>query len=182
MDDEPGFGDWEEDPVAEETEAPAEEAAEEAVAAVADGGEEEDPWGAVEEGEEVEGEEGEHAPHEDQGEPQEPERKLFWSKWERPKSHIYDYNYGYFNNYYSGVLDSLNERNNSHTYYPIKPLAENWAERSNRMYKEMDVRRKKGQIHDDVELLHSIHKSSISYWIHQKEFSKKYSGYTQHEY
>jgi len=161
MEDEGGFGDWEEEAPAEE--AAAEEEAEEE-GATEDQTQEETPA----EGEELEGEE---------LEPQEPERKLFWSKWERPKSHIYDYNYGYFNNYYSGTLNALNERNNSHTYYPIRPLAESWAERSVRMYKEMDQKKKKGLLHDDKALVHDIHRGAIEYWVHQKEYSKKYTGY-----
>jgi len=168
-DDDGGFGDWGE-----------EEAVEEVPEEGADGEPtEEGEEGATEEPTEGEtGAEGEEEGIPDEElEPQEPERKLFWSKWERPKSHIYDYNYGYFNNYYSGTLNALNERNNSHSFYPIKPLAESWAERSVRMYKEMDLKKERGQLCDDKALAKDIRRGAIEYWVHQKEYSKKYTGY-----
>jgi len=171
MDDEPGFGDWDEEEAVEE-EAPAEEEqAEEETAAVAADAEEEDPWGAVEET--AEGEEGEQIPEEQ--EPQEQESKLFWSKWVRPKSHIYDYNYGYFNNYYSGMVDQITGR--TRRLSNDRPLAESWAERSIRMYDQMKKARSQGLTHNDDELLRKIRTSHDDFFRHRHEVSARETGY-----
>jgi len=160
MEDDGGFGDWEEDAPAEE--APAEEAAEEVVE-----GEE----GTQEEGTQEETQaEGEEDIPEEELEPQEPERKLFWSKWERPKSHIYDYNYGYFNNYYSGMIDQITSGKHG------KPLAESWAERSMRMYSKMkDSRKIKAS--EDEDLVRKIRSSHNEFFRHRNELSARDSGY-----
>jgi len=159
MEDDGGFGDWEEDAPAEE--APA-EAAEEAVE-----GEE----GTQEEGTQEETQaEGEEDIPEEELEPQEPERKLFWSKWERPKSHIYDYNYGYFNNYYSGMIDLITSGKHG------KPLAESWAERSMRMYSKMKESRKI-QASADEDLVRKIRSGHNEFFRHRNELSAKDTGY-----
>jgi len=159
MEDDGGFGDWEEDAPAEE--APA-EAAEEAVE-----GEE----GTQEEGTQEETQaEGEEDIPEEELEPQEPERKLFWSKWERPKSHIYDYNYGYFNNYYSGMIDQITSGKHG------KPLAESWAERSMRMYSKMKDSRKI-QASADEDLVRKIRSGHNEFFRHRNELSAKDTGY-----
>jgi len=162
MDDDGGFGDWAEDEPA------AEEAAEEVVTEEVVEGEE----GATEEGAtedqtgEGEGEEG----IDEELEPQEPERKLFWSKWERPKSHIYDYNYGYFNNYYSGMIDQITSGKHG------KPLAESWAERSMRMYSKMKDSRKI-QASADEDLVRKIRSGHNEFFRHRNELSAKDTGY-----
>jgi hypothetical protein len=159
MEDDGGFGDWEEEAPAEE--APA-EAAEEAVE-----GEE----GTQEEGTQEETQaEGEEDIPEEELEPQEPERKLFWSKWERPKSHIYDYNYGYFNNYYSGMIDQITSGKHG------KPLAESWAERSMRMYSKMKDSRKI-QASADEDLVRKIRSGHNEFFRHRNELSAKDTGY-----
>jgi len=163
MDDEGGFGDWEED-------APVEEAAAEEEA-----GEEE---GATEDQTQEEtGGDGDEIPEEEL-EPQEPERKLFWSKWERPKSHIYDYNYGYFNNYYSGMIDQI-VSGKTRLVTSEKPLAESWAERSMRMYSKMNHQHKV-QRDDDMELVRKIRNSHDEYFKHRMERSAKEVGYHNH--
>jgi len=174
MDDEGGFGDWEEE------ETPAEEAppAEEEIEYDEDGNPiEKPPAEAPAEGEGDGFDFGDIPEGEGEGEPQgPPEPKLRWSKWERPKSHIYDYNYGYFNNYYSGVLDQLDERNLSHKYYQIKPQPEEWAVRSSRMYKSMKDQRLAGTAKNDVELLHKNRHLQKAYFVHSKEFSRRFIG------
>jgi len=162
MEDEGGFGDWEEEAPAEE--AAAEEEAEEE-GATEDQTQEETPA----EGEELEGEE---------LEPQEPERKLFWSKWERPKSHIYDYNYGYFNNYYSGMVDQITS-GKSRLVTSERPLAESWAERSMRMYNKLDSQHKL-QRDEDMELVRKIRNSHNEFFRHRMERSQKEVGYHNH--
>lgn len=166
MDDDGGFGDWAEDePAAEEAaeEVVEEEAAEEGAT---EEGATEDQTGGDEEGEL--GEEGEL-------EPQEPERKLFWSKWERPKSHIYDYNYGYFNNYYSGMVDQITS-GKSRLVTSDRPLAESWAERSMRMYSKMKADRKV-QLSADEDLVRRIRASHNEFFKHRNEISARESGY-----
>merc|ERR1712137_1444051 len=54
--------------------------------------------------------------------------------WKRPKSHLYEYNYGYGENYYKGMIDYLDERSNGFKPSPPKPL--NWAERALKSYTE----------------------------------------------
>jgi len=165
-DDDGGFGDWEE-------EAPAEEAAAEVV-------EEGEETEVVEEGETQEGTQEETAAEgeeilEEELEPQEPERKLFWSKWERPKSHIYDYNYGYFNNYYSGMIDQITS-GKTRLVTSDKPLAESWAERSIRMYNKMKDDRKV-QYEQDQDLVRKIRTSHNEFFRHRLERSAKEVGY-----
>merc|ERR1712168_1357591 len=165
-DDDGGFGDWEE-------EAPAEEAAAEVV-------EEGEETEVVEEGETQEGTQEETAAEgeeilEEELEPQEPERKLFWSKWERPKSHIYDYNYGYFNNYYSGMIVQITS-GKTRLVTSERPLAESWAERSMRMYGKMkDTRRIQSDL--DMELVSKIRSSHEDYFKHRNELSTREVGY-----
>jgi len=167
-DDDGGFGDWGE-----------EEAVEEVAEEVAEGEPtEEGEEGATEEP--TEGETGAEGEEEgipdDELEPQEPERKLFWSKWERPKSHIYDYNYGYFNNYYSGMVDQI-VSGKTRLVTSERPLAESWAERSMRMYSKMkDTRRIQSDL--DMELVSKIRSSHEDYFKHRHEFSAKETGYT----
>lgn len=161
MEDEGGFGDWEEEAPAEEaTAAEEEEGGDEG--ATEDQTQEETPA----EGEELEGEE---------LEPQEPERKLFWSKWERPKSHIYDYNYGYFNNYYSGMVDQITS-GKTRLVTSEKPLAESWAERSMRMYNKLDSQHKL-QRDEDMELVRKIRNSHNEFFRHRMERSQRETGY-----
>jgi len=168
MDDDGGFGDWGEEEAVEE--AAPEEAAE---------GEptEEGEEGATEEATEAEtGAEGEEEGIPDEElEPQEPERKLFWSKWERPKSHIYDYNYGYFNNYYSGMVDQITS-GKTRLVTSERPLAESWAERSMRMYGNMKNERRI-QSDLDMELVSKIRTGHEEFFRHRHEFSAKESGY-----
>jgi len=170
MDDDGGFGDWAEDEPA------AEEAAEEVVTEEVVEGEE----GATEEGAtedqtgEGEGEEG----IDEELEPQEPERKLFWSKWERPKSHIYDYNYGYFNNYYSGMIDQITS-GKSRLVTSERPLAESWAERSMRMYSKTKNDRKVQAV-QDLELARKIRNNHNEFFRHRNELSAKEVGYGNH--
>jgi len=169
MDDDGGFGDWAEDEAVEEV---AEEVAE------GEEGAEEGEEGATEEATEAEtgaeGEEGDQIPDEEL-EPQEPERKLFWSKWERPKSHIYDYNYGYFNNYYSGMVDQITS-GRSRLVTSERPLAESWAERSIRMYDKMKSARQV-QSNLDEELVRKIRTSHDEYFRHKHELSAREVGY-----
>jgi len=156
-DDDGGFGDWAED------EAPAAEEA-------ATGGEEAVEEGATEEGA-TEDQTGEGEAEEEDLEPQEPERKLFWSKWERPKSHIYDYNYGYFNNYYSGMIDQITSGTNRG-----RPLAESWAERSMRMYSK-NKGRYEAQADKDLELVRNIRANHNEYFRLRNEFTAREVGY-----
>lgn len=170
MDDDGGFGDWGEEEAAEEV---AEEVAEGEEGATEEGEE-----GATEEATEAEtgaeGEEGDQIPDEEL-EPQEPERKLFWSKWERPKSHIYDYNYGYFNNYYSGMVDQITS-GKTRLVTSERPLAESWAERSMRMYAKMAPSRRV-QAESDMDLVRAIRTSHDEFFRHRNEFSARESGY-----
>jgi len=168
MDDDGGFGDWAEDEPA------AEEAVEEVVeeTEVVEGEE-----GATEDQTEETPAEGEEIP-EDELEPQEPERKLFWSKWERPKSHIYDYNYGYFNNYYSGMIDQITS-GKSRLVTSERPLAESWAERSMRMYSKTKNDRKVQAV-QDLELARKIRNNHNEFFRHRNELSAKEVGYGNH--
>jgi len=166
-DDDGGFGDWGE-----------EEAVEEVAEEVAEGEPtEEGEEGATEEPTEGEtGAEGEEEGIPDEElEPQEPERKLFWSKWERPKSHIYDYNYGYFNNYYSGMVDQITS-GRSRLITSERPLAESWAERSIRMYNKTK-RSRMEQAASDLELANKIRTSHNEYFRHRNELSTREVGY-----
>jgi len=158
---------------------------------MADDGEGFGDWGEDEagaEGEEVaaEGEEGFAADDFPEGEPepeeQQQEPKLFWSKWERPKFHIYDYNYGYFHNYYSGMVDQITARNAGYKMEMDRPLAESWAERSIRMYSKLRDDKRAGLLHNDDELLRKIRSGHNEFFNHRHELSRKEIGYNKSSY
>lgn len=181
MDDEGGFGDWEEEETAAEEAPPEEE-----IEYDEDGYpiEKPPPAPAGEEGEGGDGfdfgdiPEGEGEPEEPQGPP---EPKLRWSKWERPKSHIYDYNYGYFNNYYSGMVDRISEKNAGKQISFDRPLAESWAERSSRMYRQMnEAKRSTHYVDRNEELIRRIRAGNDSFFAHRHELSAREVGYNKH--
>jgi len=178
MDDEGGFGDWEEE------ETPAEEAppAEEEIEYDEDGNPiEKPPAEAPAEGEGDGFDFGDIPEGEGEGEPQgPPEPKLRWSKWERPKSHIYDYNYGYFNNYYSGMVDLITDKHAGKQISLDKPLAESWAERSSRMYRKMyEAKRSCDYVDRNEELIRRIRSGNEAFFAHRHELSAREVGYNK---
>jgi len=94
--------------------------------------------------------------------------------WKRPKSHLYEYNYGYGENYYKGMIDYLDERSNGFKPSPPKPL--NWAERALKSYTEKrEAAARSNAINPDVELLHKIRNNVNTYTVHAKAYARKYT-------
>merc|ERR1712137_793077 len=94
--------------------------------------------------------------------------------WKRPKSHLYEYNYGYGENYYKGMIDYLDERSNGFKPSPPKPL--NWAERALKSYTEKrEAAARSNAINPDVELSHKIRNNVNTYTVHAKAYARKYT-------
>jgi len=104
----------------------------------------------------------------------EPRKKSAGIHWVRPKSHVYEYNFGYGSQYYRPMLDYLDMRNCG--YRPETPRPQSFAERSFGFYHDLREERKKGRGANDVELLHRIHRSSNEYFYHNKRYAKKLSN------
>lgn len=94
--------------------------------------------------------------------------------WKRPKSHLYEYNYGYGENYYKAQIDYLDQRSNG--FKPSPPKALNWAERALNAYTERRGARRNNKVNDpDVELLHKIRNNVNTYTVHAKAYARKYT-------
>jgi len=94
--------------------------------------------------------------------------------WKRPKSHLYEYNYGYGENYYKGMIDYLDERSSG--FKPSPPKAQNWAERALKTYTERrQAAARSTAVDPDVELLHKIRNNVNTYTVHAKAYARKYT-------
>lgn len=96
--------------------------------------------------------------------------------WKRPKSHLYEYNYDYGENYYKGMVDYLDVRGSGLKTTP--PPAQSWAERALRTYSEKrEAKKQSGASDPDVELLHKIRNNINTYTVHAKTYARKVTGH-----
>jgi len=95
--------------------------------------------------------------------------------WNRPKSHVYEYNFDYGGNYYKAMVDYLDNRTSG--LNPELPKAQNWAERAMRTYSEKRAA-STNTANKDVELLHKVRGSINTYTYHAKQYARKYTTTT----
>ena len=95
------------------------------------------------------------------------------SRWKRPKSHLYEYNYDYGSNYYRSMINYLDARNGGERGLE-RPGPETWGERALKSYLERAYRkdhmREPGP---DEQLLYHIRRSCSSYIHHAKSYSRR---------
>lgn len=96
--------------------------------------------------------------------------------WNRPKCHLYEYNYDYGSNYYKGMIDYLDKRSSGYRLSP--PKAQSWAERALKTYTEKREARGKGNGNDpDVQLLYNIRSNVRKYTVHSKLWNRKVTSH-----
>ena len=91
--------------------------------------------------------------------------------WARPKSSLYEYNYDYGRNYYSSMIDYLDQRARGGRPEAPKPLF--WEERALRSYLDRSARASSLRHNRDTELLQALRSSSSHYIAHTKTYARK---------
>ncbi|XP_047096794.1 flightin isoform X1 [Schistocerca piceifrons] len=106
-----------------------------------------------------------------------PDRPLKFRYWSRPTNLQYKYLYDYRHNYYSDVIDYLDNRSRG-----IKsdiPRPQTWAERALRTYTNPKKSEALAKRQKDVELLNNIRASNFLYQYHTKDYLyRKYPALT----